>query len=861
MRTFGVVYVFLVAFLTVAGLHNHYVDNRSEVHLGTASQPTKPEPGPDRRPSDYFHLQRAYPGAEIPDVAWQRGMAQSRAKRTAERGGAAWELAGPTNIGGRITAIGYHEAEPLRIFAGAADGGIFRSEDFGTSWTPLFDDQTTLSIGAIAMHPQDADALLVGTGEANSSGDSYPGTGVYRSTNAGQTWEALGLEATHHIGRIVYNPLDPHVIYVAALGRLFSTSPERGVYRSQDGGDSWQLVHSVNDSTGCVDLAIHPTQPNIVYAAMWERIRRTGSRQSGGPGSGIWRSADGGDSWSLLTTGLPASGPTIGRIGLAIAPSAPSTLYAIYADHPGAFLGIFKSTNGGDTWSQVNDGSLSNMYSSFGWYFGNIRVAPNDPDRVVALGLDNHQSTNGGASWNVIGSSIHVDQHDLVISAAKPSLYISGNDGGIYFSLNSGASWQKSFNLPISQFYAITVDFQLPHRLYGGTQDNSTMRTLTGALDDWDIILGGDGFYTIVDPTNSNTLYAEWQFGGLSRSFNGGASFSSATAGTGNDRRNWSTPVVMDPENPNTLYYGTYRVYRSTDQAGFWTAISPDLSDGPGPGNLTFGTLTTIDVAPSNTSVIAAGLDDSNVWITVNGASSWTNVSAALPNRWCTRVAFDPIDEAILYATFSGYRENFYAPHVFRSTNFGASWTDISSDLPDLPVNDIIVDPEDTATLYVATDGGVFASADLGGSWSSLGSGLPLGSVHDIHLHNPTRKLVAGTHGRSMWTLNLDDVAALREPATGAPSIALALWAAPNPFRTATELTAEVGEHAHARVRIYDATGRWVRTLFDGDASPGTLKVRWDGRRESGDRLATGVYFGRLEVGDAVATQRIVLAP
>jgi photosystem II stability/assembly factor-like uncharacterized protein len=809
----------------------------------------EPDGFPGKKPNDWFHLQRAYPGSDVPMERYRAALEQARAMEAAagegERGATLWQPAGPTNIMGRITCLTAHPGAPGRIFIGAAAGGVFRSTDDGVNWTPVLDPYGAFSMGDLATDPQDPDVIYAGTGEPNSSGDSYAGIGLLRSTTGGDSWEYLGLEESRHIGRVVVDPTNSNRIWVAATGALFAKNPERGIYRSDDAGGTWQQKLFVSDSTGAIDVAIDPSDPSVVYAAMWERIRTPRYRRAGGVTSGIWKSTDAGDSWALLTNGLPPASPTVGRIGLAVAPSQPSTVYAIYADDPGFFDGVYKSTNAGVSWARVSDGALSDLYSSFGWYFGQIRVDPANANRVFVLGVPIYRSTNGGGNWSDVNGSMHVDHHALWIDPSNPQRILEGNDGGLYRSTNGGSSWSRLSNLPITQFYAITIDNLLPQRLYGGTQDNGTPRTLTGALDDWQDIYFGDGFYCLVDPGNSNVIYAEYQYGGLGKSTNGGNSFNDATSGiNGGDRRNWSTPVVMDPTNSQVLYYGTYRVYRTTNGAGNWSSISPDLTGGPGGGNLQFATVTTIAVARSNPATLYAGTDDARVWVTTNTGTNWTNVSAGLPNRWVTRVTVDPNNRDVAYVTLSGYKEDSLTPHVFRTTNRGAVWTDISGNLPDGPANDLLVDPMNTSTLYVGTDFGVYVTRDLGARWDVLGAGFPINPVHDLELHAPTRTLVAGTHGRSMLKLTLPLTAGTPGPDPGGPSLALA---GANPFRAGLDLTLTLPRTARARVAVHDVTGRLVRGLLDGEQPAGARRIAWDGLDASGRRVAAGSYFVRLE--------------
>jgi photosystem II stability/assembly factor-like uncharacterized protein len=714
----------------------------------------------EKKPNDWFFMQRAYPIGEIPIDQYLASMRQAQQMRadasTKGKEAVIWSEAGPTNIPGRITDLAVHPNYPNTIYAGAACGGVFKSTDGGNSWIPIFDEQGTPSIGALTIHPDDPQILYVGTGEANGSGDSYPGTGIYKSTNGGANWTHIGLENSYHIGRIAIHPLFPETVFVAASGKLFGTNPERGIYKSTNGGVTWEQKLFISDSTAAVDVAVDPTDPEIVYAAMWERFRGPDNRRVGGWTSGLHKSTDGGETWYQLTNGLPPSGPTIGRIGISVCTSSPNVIYAIYCNHPGEFMGVYKSTNYGESWTQTNDYVLEGFLGGFGWYFGNVRVDPTDPDRVFALGVYLYRSTNGGSSWYEVGSSVHVDHHTMFISPADHNRVYLGCDGGVNLSTNGGTGWNLCTSQPSTQFYAITIDYLNPQRLYGGTQDNGTLRTLTGALGNWDHIHGGDGFYCNVDYTNSNVIYAEYQWGWLRKSTDLGYHWDYVMDGINDgDRTNWCTPVIMDPVDHNTLYYGSHRLYKTVNGGGWWTAISSDLTDGGGGGSLTYGTITTIAVVPSNTQVIYVGTDDANVWVTTNGGGNWTDISAGLPDRWVTRVAVDPYDESIAYVTFSGHRVSSPLPHIYRTTDYGINWESISSNLPEGPINDVIVDPQNPSVLYVGSDVGVYATYDLGGSWEPLGTGLPITTVHDLAFHKATRKLVAGTHGRSMFSCQL----------------------------------------------------------------------------------------------------------
>ena len=710
-------------------------------------------------PNDYMFRQRAHPDQDIRPFFRRRALVQARAMAIqAPVDLRRWELVGPTNIGGRITDLAIHPNDAQLYYVAAAEGGVLKTTDDGSSWRPLLDKAASLAVGAVTLDPSDPEIVWVGTGEVNPGGGSaaFPGVGVLRSDNGGKSWQHKGLSASRHIGRILVDPQDGDRVYVAAMGALYSTNPQRGLYRTLDGGESWAQVLAVNDSTGCIDVAMSPQRPDVLIAAMWERIRRPHSRRYGGPGCGVFRSTDGGDSWALLANGLPAPSARGGRIGVTVCESQPDIMYAIYADDIGYFDGVYKSTSGGDSWSRVNDSALGDMYSSYGWWFGNIRVDPTDPNLIIALGLELYRSTNGGSSWSSVGWDVHVDHHGLEFAPNDPDRVVLGNDGGVYASLNSGSSWTKRNALPVTQFYTTEIDASNPHRFYGGTQDNGTIRTLSGGLDDWAVILGGDGFQVRVDPTDPNYVYAEYQWGNFHRSTNGGNSFSWAMSGIGlSDRINWNAPIALDPSNPARVYFGTHRLYRSTNHASSWSAISGDLTKGDGGGNLTFGTLTTIAVSPVDGEYLYTGADDGSVYLSRTGGDTWSLVNGDLPDRWVTRVVADPDDPEIFFVTLSGFKWEERDARVYRTSDGGATWASIHANLPQAPVNALVVDPSDSSLLFVGTDVGVYVSENGGGAWRPLGRGMPLGVVMDLKLDEGTRTLAAATFGRSMWKLGL----------------------------------------------------------------------------------------------------------
>ena len=810
---------------------------------------------PTLKPNDWMAMQRLYPYDRINTVAFLSAtqQAQSLMKNAPIRNNP-WIFAGPDNIGGRITDIESPEGDPSTIYVGAATGGILKTTDMGGTWTNLFDDVPVISVGDIAIDPENDQIIYCGTGEANSSSFSFLGNGMYKSTDAGASWQHIGLENSAYIGRVLVDHSNSQRIFVAACGNLFSTNDERGVYRSDDGGQSWQRVLFLNDSTAAIDLVQHPTNPLILYASMWQRVRGLTYRQSFGESSGIWKSTDGGTTWNELTNGVP-TGSEVGRIGITISESNPDILYAFY-DLDNYDVGVYKTLNGGASWTRTNDGVLYGMNSNFGWYFGQIRVDPTDPDKVFVMGVNLFRTDDGGNSWNDLSSwEIHVDHHAMFFDEGNNRI-IEGNDGGLYLSENSGNSWTKINNLPLTQFYAIDIDFNFPERLYGGTQDNNTIRTLTGGNSDWEPILGGDGMYTLVDYTDPFTIYAEYQWGNLHRSDDGGSNMNYIAGPMSGDRVNWSAPLAMHPESHQILYFGTYRVWKTTDKGDSWQPVSNDLTAGI---NQYFYTITTIAVSTINPSIVVAGTGDGKVHISTNDGQSWQDISAGLPNRWITRIATDPFDVQTLYATISGFRWDEPLPHVYKSTNLGSTWTDISGNLPEFPVNDIVLDPDIAGKIIVATDAGVYGTSNGGQTWSWIWNGLPAVPVYAMKVHAPSRTVVVGTYGLSMYKASLDDIL------TGIPSpenrSTIRLAANPNPVVNTTTFSFYLPADEHVRVSIYGMNGDLRHVVFNGNLTKGHQQIYWNPGSTSNAQqgnIPAGIYIVRIESTRYSGTTKII---
>ena len=758
---------------------------------------------------------------------------------------------GPEVQGGRVVDIAAPANRPDSLIVAFASGGLWRTDSRGGTWVPLFDGEPTLTIGAFALGDADGQILYVGTGESNSSRTSYAGLGMYKSADGGKTWHNAGLTDSHHIGRVLVDPRNSNAVLVAAVGHLYTENSERGVYRTSDGGKTWNRTLFVNDRTGAIDLAADPKNPDTVYAATWERARTAANFLESGPGSGIWKSADGGKSWKRLTAGLP-SGAMVGRVGLAVAASRPSTVYAVLdnqarrpsseppdeetppgeitprrlkrltaeelarvddavlarflrrgeypkdlkparlkkdlksgaitvADlvayledaHPELFENeivgteVYRSDDGGATWKRTHEGRIEKVFYSYGYYFGRIVVDPTDPERIYIQGVPFLGSTDGGKTWKGLGArGVHGDYHAIWIDPKAPQRLAIGNDGGINISYDHGETWTKLNNLPVGQFTIIAVDDADPYQIVGGLQDNGVMRGPStykyGKTDPqaWKSIYGGDGSCVAIDPKDSNLVYVALQFGNAARKnlkTNETVRIKprpelSAKVKEKPLRYNWIAPFLLSPQSNNILYYGTQKLYRSFDRGDTWTAISRDLTSNREQGDVPFGTITTISESPKKFGVIWVGTDEGKVWGTRDGGASWTDLSAGLAKgKWVTRVTASFFDEATVYVTQSGYRDDDFTSYIFRSTDYGKTWRSLAAGLPAEPINVVREDPKAKQLLYIGTDNGVFASLDRGASWKAMAGGLPHVAVQDLVVQKREGDLVVGTHGRSVY--------------------------------------------------------------------------------------------------------------
>jgi photosystem II stability/assembly factor-like uncharacterized protein len=742
-----------------------------------------------------------------------------------------WRNIGPANMAGRVTDIEAVDANPAIVYVGAASGGVWKSTNAGTTWTPIFTDYGTANIGDIAIFQPDPDIVWVGTGESCTRNSVGWGDGVYKSTDGGKTFVNVGLRETHHVSEVVTHPTNPDIVYVAAQGHLWGHTGEHGIFRTTDGGKTWRhLTNGLPDDgrTGASDLVMDPTNPNVLYAGMWERLRRPYRFDSGGPNGGIFKSTDGGDTWTKLVHGLPV-GPT-GKIGLSIARRNPRVLMAIveHGYQPGARVngqpnpeyedmtrlgtGMYRSEDGGATWQYVN------RYNSRPFYFSHIWIDPSNDQRIYVLAGDARVSEDGGRTFARTLRGIDGDFHALWIDPSNSDRFYVGDDKGSYVTYDGGQAFVMFDNMDIGQFYAVTADNRDPYWVYGGLQDNgnwggpSNSRDFNGILNDhWFKFHSGDGFHTTVDPDDWRTVYTEAQGGAIRRldavfrQVGGSITPTPATIlnfdevvpgydGTRNRlpdrfRFNWSTPLTLSPHDSKVVYFGGNYLFRSLDRGDTWTIISPDLSTNdpvltdPESGGLTrdvtsaetHATAITIAESPLLPGVIWVGTDDGNVQLTRDGGQTWTNVRdnipvapthgapVAVPARtWVSRVEPSHFDPATAYVAFDGHRSDDFRPYVLKTTDWGATWTSVTGDLPgDQPVYVVKEDLSNPSLLFAGTEFGAYVSIDGGTAWRRLMNGLPTVAVHDLVIHPRERDLIAATHGRSLWIL--DDIGPLEQ--------------------------------------------------------------------------------------------------
>lgn len=864
---------------------------------------------------------------------------------------------GPVVMSGRITDIAVHPDNPRIFYIGLGSGGVFKTTNSGNTMMAVFDHQDgALGVGDMELSRANPEILWVGTGENNSSRSTYAGTGVYKSTDGGETWSFAGLRGTQHIGKIVSHPTDENTVWVASQGALYSTNEDRGVFKTTDGGETWEKTLFINDSTGVIDLVIHPTNPDILWASAWERDRKTWNFKESGAGSGVYKSTDGGESWTQITNGLP-TGKHVGRIGLDISHSNPDILYAFLdnqlemktdrgesdgltsadfiemskrnflrledkelndylrsnrfpteytavsvkadveadkykpralADYLGDAnaalfntsikgLEIYRSDDGGESWEVANSYPLENVVFTYGYYFGEIRVDPNDPETIYTFGVPFIKSTDGGKTWEqkANNQSVHVDHHALWINPNDSEHLLLGNDGGLYESHDGGENFIHHNTIAAGQFYSVNVDMEEPYNIYGGLQDNGTFMgpsTSTGNRErPWTRIGGGDGMHVAPNPENPNIVYVGFQYGNYTRrDLASGENYRITPVhklGEPRYRYNWNTPVNLSSHNPEIVYFGSQRLNRSFNEGKDWKAISPDLTNDLPNGDVPYSTLTTIAESPLSFEIIWVGSDDGNIQVSRDGGSTWTKVSGNLPQRlWVSEIHASKYDEGTAYASLNGYRWDNFETYLYKTTDYGQTWISIKGNLPNEVANVIIQDPVNPSILYAGLDFGSYVSFDDGKQWHYMAN-MPNVASYDMIVHPRDLELVVATHGRSMWVMDVKPLHTIAErlnekiTAVQPESIRAsnfwgnrrAEWA--EPFIPEVELLYFLGDNKNnqtVEIEVTDKDGSNILTI-ETEGAYGFNTFSWDLVTEKADEeikfLQKGTYTLTFKTG------------
>ena len=780
----------------------------------------------------------------------------------------AFKNIGPTVMSGRVVDMDVNPENPTEFYVGYASGGLWYTNNNGTTFTPVLDNAATLNIGDIAVDWQTG-TLWVGTGENNSSRSSYAGIGILKSTDKGKTWVNVGLPDTHHIGRILINPNNADEVIIGVIGHLYSPNAERGIFKTIDGGKTWSKTLFIDENTGIIDVAVAPENFNVMYAASWQRNRKAWNFVGNGENSAIYKSTDAGSSWTKIAhkSGFP-TGTGVGRIGLAVfnentvyalhdsqykrkAEQNKSTAYnlskeefkkltsaqvlalrnetlntylkeygfrekfraegvkqllrpggmkpkelmaflddemAIAFDEPVIGAEVFKTTNGGTSWKKTHTNYLDGIYSSYGYYFGEIRVDLQDENGIYILGVRIIKSKDGGKTFTSINKeNIHSDHQALWVNPKKSGHLVEGNDGGLNISYDDGENWIKLNNLAVGQFYTVNVDNEKNYNVYGGLQDNGVWVAPHNSKIDkswqqsgqnpYKSIMGGDGMQVQIDNRNHNIVYTGYQFGNyyrIDRENNEEIYIQPKPEKDAKPYRfNWQTPIQLSKHNQDILYLGSNKLHRSLNQGDTWETISDDLTNGGKKGNVAYGTLTSISESPFQFGLIYTGSDDGVISLTKNGGGSWTNISENLPkDLWVSRVIASKFKKERVYTTLNGYRFDDFTPYVYMSDDYGQTWKNIGSTIPTSPVNVIKEDSENENIVYLGTDNGLYISFNNGTSWEAFSKDLPNVAVHDLVIQSTAKDLIVATHGRSLYKTNIAAIQKMNDSVL-AKSIAL----------------------------------------------------------------------------------------
>ena len=766
---------------------------------------------------------------------------------------------GPTIMSGRVVALEVNPKDPTKFYVAYASGGVWYTDNNGTSFRSISEDWPTQNIGEISMDWNNK-ILWVGTGENNSSRSSYSGIGILKTEPNGSNWVNVGLTDSHHIGKILINPTNKDHVIVGVTGHLYSKNKNRGVYVTKDGGSTWKKTLYIDDGTGIIDMAYTPNSFNIMYATAWEKDRKAWNLNEGGKSSAIYKSIDAGETWDNISkedSGFPV-GDGVGRIGIAVFdeniiyavldnqffrtinskendeglsrdsfknmsinefnkisdkdlksflrsnrfPSkytvekiksdiddkkiSPSDLYKYLVDANSELFNtpiigaeVYRSNNGGKNWTKTHETFLDGVYNTYGYYFGKIHVDPSNSDKIYTYGVPIITSDDGGKSFYRIGKeNVHADHHDLWINPNRPGHLINGNDGGVNITYDDGENWIKNNSTEVGQFYAINVDYDKPYNVYGGLQDNGVWKGPHNSIENkrwnmngkypWEMIMGGDGMEVQIDNRDSNTVYTGFQFGFYYRlELDSGKRKSIKPVhelGESPYRFNWQTPILLSPHNQDIVYFGTNHFHKSNDKGDSWELTSKDLTNGGKKGNVPYGTITTIAESPLVKDLLYVGSDDGLIHVSKNGGETWKNISKNLPqDMWVSKVYASSHNEKVIYASLNGYRWDNFSPYLYKSENYGKTWTSLSSNLPDSPINVVIEDNINQNILYVGNDHGVYVSLDSGTNWEPFSSGLTSAAVHDLVIQKDENHLLVGTHGRSIYLTEIEKIQGLSD--------------------------------------------------------------------------------------------------
>ncbi|MBU2997646.1 glycosyl hydrolase [Cellulophaga baltica] len=759
-----------------------------------------------------------------------------------------FENIGPSVMSGRVVDIAVNSDDPTEFYVAYASGGLWYTKNNGTTFTPVLDNAETQNIGDIAVDWKNG-TIWVGTGENNASRSSYAGIGILKSTNAGVSWQNMGLKDSHHIGRIIINPKNPDEVVVGATGHLYSPNEERGIFKTIDGGKTWKKTLYINAVTGIIDVAIAPHNFNTIYATAWEKDRKAWNFSGNGTNSGIYKSTDAGETWTKISSpesGFP-TGEGVGRIGLAVFDE--NTVYVVHDNQnrrpvdssknlkskelntmtpeqvlslPGKTLNsfiknnnfqekhraenikqlirsgfvkpneiedylksvnpivfetpvigaeVYRSNNAGKTWTKQNLDFIDDLYYSYGYYFGQISIDPSNADKVYLSGVPVIKSEDAGKTYSSISArNVHSDHHYVWVNPQMPGHLINGNDGGVNISYDDGKSWIKNNPNAVGQFYAVNIDHETPYNIYGGLQDNGVWKGPSNVTENeawhqsgdypWKSIMGGDGMQVQIDNRNSNIVYTGYQFGNYYRLDleNDTREYIQPKPESEDEayRFNWQTPILLSPHNQDILYLGSNKLHRSLNKGDNWETISTDLTQGGKPGNVAYGTLTTISESPFKFGLIYTGSDDGLIQRTDDSGNSWVNIATSLPkDLWVSRVIASKHKKSRVYATLNGYRNDDFSPYIYSSEDYGKTWQSITNNVPASPVNVIIEDPVNENLLLIGTDNGLYLSFNKGALWENFQSGIPNVAVHDLVIQPDVKHLIVGTHGRSIYRTDI----------------------------------------------------------------------------------------------------------